>query len=269
MLNVDGEARDKHALVDDRLKRAFEIMLYSKLLGLFRYYLREYEEGLASGKIVQLAYFKTALKRILEAHYKKVSDRFVKTVVSRVGIPKDHKDILNSIGTKIDIHNQLRAEDSAEIISRTTEDDAHRAWSKAEVILLAAGAGTIITRSKIVAQAVLELHKQIRGRLNTISATETQNPAEYSKQTELLFLDYHGATINGIDLSDRNLSKEWNAVMDNRTRDAHAAAHGQIVSFGDSFDVGGERLMFPGDMSLGATIRNTINCRCTLVPIIN
>lgn len=54
----------------------------------------------------------------------------------------------------------------------------------------------------------------------------------------------------------------WNAVGDERTRDDHLDADGQAVRAGDSFDVGGESLLYPGDP--GGSDKNVDNCRCWL-----
>jgi len=61
--------------------------------------------------------------------------------------------------------------------------------------------------------------------------------------------------------------KIWVAVMDQRTRDPHAAANGQQVAINDKFLVGGEYMMFPGDPD--ASARNLVNCRCSMFPIIS
>lgn len=59
------------------------------------------------------------------------------------------------------------------------------------------------------------------------------------------------------------LKKEWIATRDDRTRDDHWEVNGKTVGMDDPFVVGGDRLMFPGDSSLGAGPGNVINCRCT------
>jgi HK97 family phage portal protein len=59
------------------------------------------------------------------------------------------------------------------------------------------------------------------------------------------------------------LEKEWIATFDNRTRSPHATAHGQRRDLDRPYEVMGQRLMFPGDGSMGATADNTIQCRCT------
>jgi len=56
------------------------------------------------------------------------------------------------------------------------------------------------------------------------------------------------------------LRKQWIATADERTRDAHAAADGQIVPMDQPFLVGGAQLQWPGDTSLGAPASQTIQC---------
>lgn len=57
--------------------------------------------------------------------------------------------------------------------------------------------------------------------------------------------------------------KEWLATADERTREAHAEADGQVVALDDPFDVDGEELDAPGDPA--GSPENVINCRCTVV----
>lgn len=65
-----------------------------------------------------------------------------------------------------------------------------------------------------------------------------------------------------------NMWKRWIATPDARTRDEHATADGQEVPNDEPFVVGGEKMMYPGDISMGASAWNTINCRCTIVNFI-
>ncbi len=59
--------------------------------------------------------------------------------------------------------------------------------------------------------------------------------------------------------------KEWFAAMDERTRDTHAAADGQIVGIDENFRVGGDSMPAPGQ---GSDPAENINCRCTVLPVI-
>lgn len=65
-------------------------------------------------------------------------------------------------------------------------------------------------------------------------------------------------------------TKTWLTSRDARVRRPqpgnpfdHASADGQTVAIDQPFIVSGERLMFPGDRSMGASAGNIINCRCT------
>lgn len=58
--------------------------------------------------------------------------------------------------------------------------------------------------------------------------------------------------------------KEWMCAGGPRSRQAHKDADGQTVPIDEPFIVGGEKLMHPGDSSMGASAKNTINCRCTM-----
>lgn len=59
--------------------------------------------------------------------------------------------------------------------------------------------------------------------------------------------------------------KKWVATKDLRTRHDHGVADNQIVDYDQPFDVGGYKMMFPGDGSLGAPGHELYNCRCTVV----
>jgi uncharacterized protein with gpF-like domain len=58
------------------------------------------------------------------------------------------------------------------------------------------------------------------------------------------------------------LDKEWIAAEDERTREDHALANGQIVGKDEPFDIGGEAMMYPGDPAGSAA--QVINCRCAI-----
>ena len=60
---------------------------------------------------------------------------------------------------------------------------------------------------------------------------------------------------------------EWLSSGDAATRETHLLADGQRVDFGETFDVGGAALAFPGDPSGPAG--ETINCRCTALPVVS
>jgi hypothetical protein len=65
------------------------------------------------------------------------------------------------------------------------------------------------------------------------------------------------------DLTGLRLEREWAAVEGGRTRPSHAAADGQRRPKGQPFDVGGAKLMRPGDPDGPAD--EVINCRCVVL----
>lgn len=59
------------------------------------------------------------------------------------------------------------------------------------------------------------------------------------------------------------LVKKWIATLDGRTRHDHGMADGQEVGLKEKFNVGGYKMMYPGDPS--APPQLVYNCRCTMV----
>lgn len=63
----------------------------------------------------------------------------------------------------------------------------------------------------------------------------------------------------------RRLWKMWSTMRDPAVRPHHDLAEGQEQLVEVPFVVNGEKLMFPGDNSMGARLNNIINCRCSSV----
>ena len=59
------------------------------------------------------------------------------------------------------------------------------------------------------------------------------------------------------------VKKVWMAILDNRTRDAHAELNGVAVDVDEPFENELGEIMFPGD-SDAEDPANVYNCRCTL-----
>ena len=59
---------------------------------------------------------------------------------------------------------------------------------------------------------------------------------------------------------DTDPKKEWNAILDSRTRETHAEADGQVVGLMEYFQVGDSLLMFPGDTSANPDMSEIYNC---------
>lgn len=58
--------------------------------------------------------------------------------------------------------------------------------------------------------------------------------------------------------------KTWVTFGDSKVRPSHKAVDGERIPIDEAFTVGGYKLMFPNDTSLGADAEEIVNCRCTL-----
>lgn len=86
-------------------------------------------------------------------------------------------------------------------------------------------------------------------------------------RTEVISSSNSG-TLEGYKESGVVIGKEWDAHEDERTRKYHIEADGQRVKLDDPFIVDGDLLDYPGDNSHDAKASNVIQCRCTLIPIL-
>ena len=66
-----------------------------------------------------------------------------------------------------------------------------------------------------------------------------------------------------------NMWKRWVATTDGRVREDHLAMNGVEVPQDEPFVLpDGSKMMFPGDISMGAAPSQTINCRCTIIEFV-
>lgn len=65
-------------------------------------------------------------------------------------------------------------------------------------------------------------------------------------------------------LASGKTKKTWFSVKDNNVRDTHVLVDGETKPISEPFIVGGSKLMYPKDTSLGASLTEIINCRCSV-----
>lgn len=105
---------------------------------------------------------------------------------------------------------------------------------------------------------------QLRLRGTTIARTESIEALNRSQ-----FEAFQQAIEQGT-IDRDNVKKEWDAVMDLRTRHDHALLNGRQVAIDAPFiAIDGSKLLYPGDKSLGARGRQTINCRCRVKYVVD
>jgi hypothetical protein len=215
-----------------------------------------------SGMIPSLTERDAELTTLLREHYAETSETFTGTVSTQLpeDVPLTSAEQLAITGALTAFFDRT-APEHADTINRTAEDDMVRA------VRLAYEEQPVdqppLEQLEVAVLGAAILHRQLGARRISIATTETQLAAEATKATEAEVLSGLQPTVSGGGPRQVEPSKRWDSVSDNRVREAHLAADGQVVSLDQAFRVGGEQLMYPGDTSLGASVGNVINCRCS------
>ena len=235
----------------------------------------------------------------LRRHYVQVGKTFAKFQTKDMGF--ETKDVLlagSEVDERtLDLFNRM-AERQADIIMENTVDAKERDRDKVLAGILAryirGYVDDIDLRTLDYADAVVLISflRRLSNRANLVGLVETRNSAEISKLITSLRVRqvaieeelgditpseatsgirsalHEGDTLQalvgayvGMNVVGFAAKKEWNAILDEKTRPAHRLADGQVVGIEEDFIVDGEPLMYPGDDSR-ASIGNTINCRC-------
>jgi len=118
---------------------------------------------------------------------------------------------------------------------------------------VARGIGKEESSAQIARRIRDEVEPMSYSRARTIARTESHQSAMTGQQ--------EAAEVTAEELG-LTMKKEWMATIDDRTRESHSAADGQMVPLDDSFTVGGADLRYPGDP--GGPAEEVINCRCVV-----
>ena len=105
---------------------------------------------------------------------------------------------------------------------------------------------------------------QLAERVRAVMGERIRNSAETIARTETIAAA-NGAAIEGYRQSEVVEAIEWLAALDERTRETHVEAHGQVVALGQDFTVGGAKGPGPG---LIRKASESINCRCTTLAVL-
>ena len=103
----------------------------------------------------------------------------------------------------------------------------------------------------IIEETIINIHTEYYTsvtRSMNISANESNSIADYNQFVSMVEQGY--------------TKKAWKTTIDGKERKIHKDANNQTVNIQEPFIVGGEKLMFPHDESLGASEKNIIHCRC-------
>jgi len=209
--------------------------------------LKAYRDGGEGAALKAVTKQEPAWEALYKRIYLAVTEDFGRRTIQ--GLKADGYDIQTKLGMDLfteTVLNWIATEGAKRVVGVT--DTTKEQIRKELAAGTAAGEGTF------------ELSKRLQGmyvgfdniRSERISRTEVISASN---------LGSHAAA----EATNLPLNKEWLATFDRRTRDAHAHAHGQKQRMDQPFIVMGQKLMFPGDSSMGASGNNLIQCRCTQV----
>lgn len=274
MINIKA-AINEQARDEERRKIAIENRFVPSIRGLFRQMLKDFENlYIATGTIIDFNVFIDEWRGALKRQYQRVGRDFTNNVrksefVRDLVIKQDEEVSLEDvaiIGAAFSIFSAARAETQSAFIVNTSNNDAFQSVQNALTDLRSEDPFREPTNEDVAKEASRSLRRSFNGRVGTIANMETQAPAEQAKLIEASVLS--GLAVlpfQTVTELPRRATKTWATVGDERVRIAHANADFQKRNIEQPFTVKGQSLKHPGDTSLGATIDNVANCRCSSI----
>ena len=123
-----------------------------------------------------------------------------------------------------------------------------------------------ISYADVAKKAAKIFKTKSRSRPDLIASQIVGMTESFSKQTEAEVLNENDVAIDGKPIQGK-LQKSWNAILDSRTREAHAEADAEYmanpIDIDENFIVDGEELEYPRDPN--GSPGNVINCRCAVM----
>lgn len=214
---------------------------------------------LSSRRIPNLNSFSLELVSMLRAHYRRVNKAFGKEMraeAKSMFLYIETKQLEN-IDAEIVKYINEHSEKQSEFILQTTERELNNI--AATVVAASILENLDLSNAELAKEIERQFNVRAEGRIDTIAMTETQTPAEEIKYLEALGVAATIAT------QGQTVVKTWNTVLDEKTRPAHVAADRQEKKVNEPYIVKGERMPVPGSTILGASLGNTINCRCASI----
>ncbi len=233
---------------DHALKIALETVLIKQLRPIFSQFMRKFRNQFKESAIVINAHvLQPRLFKVLSAAYKRTALTFRQDFVEQQKQDPQLEQSQQSINAFITatLPRQIS------IIINTTNDQLTNKIR--EIIADAIQTGKTLDIDALADLAFEEYNRILSSRIDMIAMFETQNVAEETKR--------HLVIPRATEIK----TKKWVAVLDNRTRKSHAKADGQVQPITEPFIVMEQRLMRPSDTSMGATLDNVINCRCSSI----
>lgn len=275
--NTKAKARELAEKEIDE-KKALELILGADLVLFLTQLANDYEVVYtATGKIINLdESYLDELKSLLKKNYRRVSDIFGKKTRQQIEdiidfdiyepIPEAQEELGKKIAMAIGAYLLTRADDIAPKIASTIQDELIKKTN--EVIVDYASRGEAIKNAEIASTVSNEFTAWGVKHSPIISTTEVQQVAEGSKYTENMAVGE--LAVEGGELTteaiQKGSEKVWITAGDEKVRESHSAIDGKVIPADEAFVTGmGGRMMYCGDMNLGASLSDVINCRCETI----
>ena len=246
----------------------------------------------------EISRYRTSFESLLEDHYRRVQKAFSGAILlhnkastfselrHKAAKPEEEESNIEELIAAIFLlWREQHAPVQADIIARTTAKDMDDAIDQARQALREEGKP--IDKRSVAATAAAILKRILRGRVDLIAVTETQTAAETTKAIEAstaarvlipgipvprdivpIIEPVAPAPGAGPRLTPVQpvLKKSWLDMRDKRVRATHLDAGRRYgaaaIPLNEAFIVGSSRMMYPGDTSLGAPVREIAHCRC-------
>ena len=276
MATISRQMR-QHANNERRLKMSLEQVLIPQLQKLFDKFMRDFRIQFKKTATVLNAHsISPELNKLLTIAYKRTAAAFTENfTIFNSKLAVHLQELKQDAATDADNNRKIEAAILAFILAtipiqsrfilNTTNDQLARTIQK--TVSDAEQTGEVLDVSQIADRAFESYNQILSSRIGLIATFETQNSAEEAKSQVAQQLNISTATPSTrTPIAPPPVStKVWVAVLDSKTRSAHAFADGQERNANEPFDVMNQKLMRPGDTSLGATAANVMECRCSAI----
>ncbi len=226
----------------------------------------------ATGEVINLGEsYEQELTALLLANYRPTAKDFKYNIRNEIKpdeeeepIPQEVEKLDNTINMAIGAYLLTRANAISPQITATAQQQLTKKTE--DYIVNKALDGIVVTNSDVARDVGNDFKAWGRSHAPTVATTEIQNVAEHTKGIEANTLNSALVTQQ----STKTITKRYITAGDEKVRQSHADADFQVRNENEPFTLGsGFHLMFPSDQSLGAPLKEVINCRCSSVYVLN
>lgn len=252
---------------DEQKKLKLENSVQREINALFVQMNKANAESIATtGNVVQSEKFLNNWENLIERHDIRVQDAFRGDVEKL--LPEDDQGLSEAeallLLMALKAWRDKKSKESARIITDTNARQLNESIRSGRELFTEQNDRPPSNRELGLSAAAV-FRRKYKPRVGSIAESETQSAAEGAKIIEASVLsgEEPSRVLNPILPSAIQSTKTWRNTGTN-IRPLHKRLAGVTKTLDKAFETGGERLMHPGDTSLGATAKNIMNCKCAL-----